>query len=150
MSAWWEDDPGRLTGEKMEMAVFFPGFELRRDGDTLYWIGTLISDIGGCPYRVLVAYPDRFPYEAPKAFILEPEIPHSPHRWSDGSLCLFDPNDRSVTSEITAAKILGWTGLWIFCQEHWEAAGGEERLLSTGGEDKGYEFWPSEQVTHHD
>lgn len=82
------------------------------------WTGVLQPSVNSPRYRVMITYT---PPRSPRVFILDPELrPNAPHRYSDGSLCLYYPNDQSWTpSAYIAGTILPWTSVWLKCYELW-------------------------------
>jgi len=120
--SWWERNPGRLVLELKIMRDRYPQFELKNVDGRLVWHGFLRSNRGNY-YEIAVVYPDNFPYEAPKAYILEPKISGAKHMFSDGSLCLFAPFDRTWEEKTTAATIVTWVATWIFAYEMWKETG---------------------------
>jgi hypothetical protein len=125
-SVWYELDPPRLVQERDAMHARFPQFRLRRSGRTLYWDGQLTSN-GGETYRIVIRYPDSFPDLPPKVFPIDPDIIalHNEatlelkHQFSDGSLCLFHPNDRFFQKRSTAVTVIAAAAAWFAAYEYW-------------------------------
>ena len=116
MSSWYERDPRRLQKET-ELMRAFTRAQLRRSGASLIWYETIRSEAHRA-FRLLVEYPDRFPYSRPRAFIASPDIGGAPHRLSDGSLCLF--NDPWATDiKTTALVVRNRAVTWILAYEVW-------------------------------
>lgn len=74
-------------------------------------------------YRILVKYTLG---RAPLVWVTEPLLvmeAHgrlTPHLYSNGSLCLFDPAKAEWTdASVIAYTILPWTLRWLFHYEHW-------------------------------
>lgn len=94
---------------------------LARSGETLFWVEDLVAE-SGAPYRLKISYPERFPHEPPKAFVVWPDIKTAPHRFSDGSLCLFDrPSASGVKT--TALVVRNRAVAWFLAYEIWRATG---------------------------
>ena len=97
------------------MQRFFPRFEYRWGSGI--WFGTLRPRDSSPEYVVRVAARME---STPVVHILEPEIITAPHRYSDRSLCLFYPQDRSWSaSSIIALTIVPWTAEWLWLYECW-------------------------------
>ncbi len=93
---------------------------LARDGDTIFWVEDLVAE-SGARYRLKVVYPDRFPHERPKAFVVSPDVKGAPHRWGDGSLCLFGSGPTGVKT--TALVVRNRAVTWFLAYEFWKATG---------------------------
>lgn len=126
---WYIENPARLILERRAMTERFPPFELRCDGSSLFWIGTLTSNLGNS-YEIAVIYPDDFPTTPPKVYPLDPPIylVDEPtgwlkHQFRDGSLCLFHPADRFFEKNTTAATVVALAAAWIFAYEQWRTSG---------------------------
>lgn len=120
---WWEHLPGRLILDQQIMNESFPGFSLYNEEDRLVWKGELTSNTD-VKYEVWVTYPDNYPEEELRAFILDPDVSNCPkHIYKDGHLCLWYPSDRTYQSKTTPATVLGITSAWIFCYEEFQRSG---------------------------
>lgn len=134
---WFERNPARLVLERNAVAARFPGFRLVRDKQTLYWVGTLVSN-SGRPYEVTVEYPDNFPDTPPKVFPTNPPIAiwrddkMLKHQYKDGSLCLFHPSDRFFEPKTTAVTVIATAAAWLFAYEQWL--------------DSGKQSWPGQEA----
>jgi|SRR5690554_4565328 len=106
-----------------EMRTAFPIFTHRigRDREVV-WFGQLQPNADSGSYRIKVVY--RL-FGPPKVFVLSPAPPaNAPHRYSDGSLCLYWPKEwRWSDSESIAATIMVWAALWLEYYEIWQAVG---------------------------
>lgn len=128
MSLWYESNPARLVLEQEAMKRRFPGFQLNREGATLFWLGTLTSNTNK-QYQIAVSYPDNFPDVPPKVYPIDPLIAiwrddrMLQHQYNDGSLCLFHPNDRFWESKTTAATVIATAAAWFFAYERWLESG---------------------------
>src|SRR5262245_35800877 len=128
--SWYETNPARLLLERKAMETRFPQFQLVREGDQLVWVGTLTTNRGK-DYEIAIYYPDDFPTSAPKVFPINPQITSwkdqqaglLQHQWSDGSLCLYYPDDRSLNANTTAATITAIAAAWFFAYESWLESG---------------------------
>ncbi|WP_191566219.1 hypothetical protein [Metabacillus idriensis] len=81
------------------------------------WIGTLCPSPSSPVYTVKIIY-DRY---RPRVFILNPKIDdYAPHRYPDGSLCLYYPTDKSHHDGLFIADtMIPWTAEWLYFYEKW-------------------------------
>jgi hypothetical protein len=91
------------------------------DRGDLCWREILISN-SGTAYEVVITYPPSFPFERPRACIVAPALDHAPHRYVDGTLCLF-PTAFDETLSCTAGVIRGRVALWVDIYESWQRTG---------------------------
>jgi len=114
----------RLTiGQQMgAMQHHFPHFAYGRPNNVPTWRGTLQPTETSPEYLVKVTY--RQP-KAPNVWILSPALrSDAPHRYSDGSLCLYYPRDQSWRPDMFIAKtIVPWAALWLAFYELWLRTG---------------------------
>jgi hypothetical protein len=105
--------------QRHEMIAAFPGFRYRitRLGG-VEWRGGLQPTVDSATYDVSVLHE---PNRTPKVRVLRPSIRlNAPHRYGDGSLCLYWPQEwRWNPRESLAATILPWTALWLYYYELW-------------------------------
>lgn len=100
------------------MRTYFPSFRYRLERGVLIWCGTL-QPTGASPhYHVRITYA---PGNPPKVWVTSPSLRQDvPHRYSDKSLCLYFPDDKSWTSSSGIAKtIVPWTAEWLLFYENW-------------------------------
>jgi hypothetical protein len=143
---WWNDYPQVFARERAEMQSCFPGFSFAL-GEHGLWTGWLPSEYHpGRGFNLEVRYTGSFPFEPPKAFVISPVIEVSPHRWRDGSLCLFAEEDASAFR--SAPVLVARAKVWLWCQETWELSGGYARYRETGDVRETFDFWPSGQERH--
>lgn len=104
------------------MLADFPTFRYRREHHIPTWRGTLQPTETSPVYAVKLVY--RCPYP-PQVRILSPALQHdAPHRYHDGSLCLYYPPDKSWTPMQPLSKtIISWTALWLVYYELWLQTG---------------------------
>ena len=128
---WYERDKKRLKIEITAVKDRYPQFELikLRDG-RLAWRGWLrtrrAADTYGRRYGVLVVYPSNYPVDAPRVYVEGISgIESTPHMFSDGSLCLFYPNDPRQWNpqQSTAVVAISWTAAWLHAYEVWKRTG---------------------------
>jgi hypothetical protein len=109
-----------------EMRRRYPQFTSSWHRGHITWTGT-ITPATGCDFYLL-----RIGYrlgEHPHVFVAKPELmtrngERVPHRYADGSLCLYRPKYREWTSaDAIATTILPWSSLWLYDYEVWLATG---------------------------
>lgn len=98
----------------------FPQFRFSWRQST--WVGTLSPSDDSPQYLIRITY--RLG-RAPKVEVLSPAIrPDAPHRFGDGSLCLYYSKDGSWHSQVCIAEsIIPWAAEWLFYYEHWLKSG---------------------------
>jgi hypothetical protein len=116
-------DPHRLAREAELMYENTRASLAQSPDGRHYWIERLVSEAGR-PYTLVIDYPPQFPYERPKAFIVEPPVRSGPHMLADGSLCLFD-NPWATDAKCTALVVRNRAVAWMLAYEAWQATGGE-------------------------
>lgn len=119
------------------MLSLFPQFKYRRRNQCPTWRGSLQPTDESPTYTVRIAYP--YPF-SPRVWIVFPFIdPDAPHRYSDQSLCLYYPQDRSWHGRrFIAETIVPWTAEWLAFYEIWCLTGewyGDE-VLHTGNKSR--------------
>jgi hypothetical protein len=118
--AWHDQDPRRLAQEVELMGAHTRADLLRLGGGRLAWHERLRSTTTGRSYELLVQYPDRFPFEVPRALIVSPAVEGAPHRYGDGALCLWHS---PVPIKTTALTTRNRAVLWFLAYEIWTASG---------------------------
>jgi hypothetical protein len=114
-------EPGRLAKEAELMYGHSLAALVQGSNGEFRWVERLVS-AGGQRYTLAIVYPPQFPYERPKAFIVEPAIPSAPHRLGDGSLCLFD-NPWATDTKCTALVVRNRAVTWMLVFEAWRKTG---------------------------
>ena len=114
---WHIRDPRRFQKE-VEIMRHGSHARLMSEGGRVFWLEDLRSPTGR-PYRLVIDYPDRFPYEAPRAFVVEPRITGAPHVLVDGSLCLFDNPLAGIGLGTTALLVRNRAVTWFLLYEIW-------------------------------
>lgn len=103
------------------MSQLFPQFKYHRSSNS--WIGNLKPSLESPEYKIRISF--RIGYH-PQVFVISPQIsPSAPHVYrSNGSLCLYYPDDGSWSSEYFIAKtIVPWTAEWLRYYEIWQVTG---------------------------
>lgn len=127
MTMWYENEKNHYRLHKIETIIMkrkFPQFALYKSKekkeyvriDDIYWGGKLTTNFGNT-YSVAIVYPQNFPYGEIRAFIPQLFKTPTPHKYTDGHLCLYS-NDHGgggegIGRETTAATIVGWTAAWL-------------------------------------
>jgi len=111
-----------IAQQARQIDRLFPHFTYCRAKNIPTWRGTLQPTDSSPAYVVKVSY--RQP-KSPKVWVLSPKLrPDAPHRYPDGSLCLYYPRDLSWTpNAFIAETIIPWTALWLACYELWLCTG---------------------------
>ena len=116
--------PKQLTiGQQMAaMQHYFPHFTYKRRKHGRTWRGTLQPTETSPEYLVEVTYR---PPKSPPVRVLSPPLqPNAPHRYPDGSLCVYYPRDWSWSpAKFIAYTIVPWTALWLTFYELWLQTG---------------------------
>jgi ubiquitin-protein ligase len=112
---WYERYALRLAAEKIIMAENHPQFILKIDDrKRLFWEGLLQTNFGTL-YRVNILYPSSYPWQKPKLEIIDPRLrTDAPHRFVDGSLCIYPEgwNHKQCTAPAAVPLIAGWLILY--------------------------------------
>lgn len=123
MTTWFTRDPERLA---IETALMEHGTRavLRRTATDLMWVEDVRSTATGQLFTLAITYPERFPFEAPRGFILNPGIVGgAPHRFGDGSLCLFPDPRLADGPKTTALVVRNRAVVWFLAYEVWRVTG---------------------------
>lgn len=107
-----------LSLQSLHILHRFPGFTYRRERGAGVWRGTLQPRPLSQKYRVAIGYKLHC---HPTVKVITPTLlPKAPHRWSDGTLCLFYPKESPWRQDmLIATTILPWTALWLGYYELW-------------------------------
>ena len=114
----------QLALEARHIGKHFPEFELRRADSVLirhnwtvarsqqmFWIGSLKTH-SGAEYVVAAVYPCDYPFGEIYAYVLEPFLPMTEHRFQDGHLCLYDHQGNG--SKLAIRQPFLWRSLPLF------------------------------------
>jgi hypothetical protein len=96
----------------------FPGFRWRSTANGIQWNGALTPTEDSAKYQIRIVHKAG---RAPKVFVDDPDIvPNAPHRYRDGSLCLYWPAEWTWSEkEPLAGTIVPWAALWLYYYELW-------------------------------
>lgn len=102
--------------------TLFPGFNHQGPRSHGRWVGWLQPNEFAPRFRVRIKYDL---YSAPRVHVLEPTlVPNAPHRYSDGSLCLFFPSDGGWGDRsLIATTIIPWIISWLGYYDLWTQTG---------------------------
>jgi hypothetical protein len=119
--------PLSVAVQVQKMAKVYPSLRVKWERGEATWTGT-ITPLDGCSdYRVRISYRLE---KAPRVAVLSPTLSDRgdgtpiPHRYSDGSLCLYFPRYGEWASNyFLVDTIVPWTSLWLYYYEVWLATG---------------------------
>jgi hypothetical protein len=114
--------PVTIGHQIVQMQRVFPAFQYCRQDQIPTWYGPLQPARDSPTYTVKVAY--RFAgrhSKPPRVWVKSPKArADAPHRYNDGSLCLYFPPDRDWTPyKYISETIVPWTALWLAFYEIW-------------------------------
>lgn len=120
-----------LSAQIAKMREDFPDFTCHRQRDHRRkllptWRGVLQPLADSALYLVEISYRYDNQYsKSPRVWVKSPRLDsHAPHRYSDGSLCLYYPRDGSWTPyKYISETIVPWTALWLAFYEIWTTTG---------------------------
>jgi hypothetical protein len=98
------------------MQSLFPTFQYSREKSL--WRGPLQPSESSSLYTIEIEYK---PGKRPVVRVLHPNLDATaPHRYPDGSLCLYLPGDESWHSrKLLARTIVPWAAEWLLYYECW-------------------------------
>lgn len=116
-----------IAAQVAAMGRQYPNFKLNWKAGEARWTGP-IQPLADCEeYRVTIAY--RLG-KSPKVRVIAPVLRDRgdgvriPHRYSDGTLCLYRPAyGEWKAKDFIADTIVPWTALWLYDYEVWLATG---------------------------
>jgi hypothetical protein len=120
--------PLAVRAQIARMHILYPGLQrVSWKLGVVVWEGSLMPTDVSAMYRVSISYRLR---DAPKVFVATPQLRRNwngqkiPHRYADGSLCLYYPEYGEWTSSMFIAEtIVPWTALWLYHYEVWHSTG---------------------------
>jgi hypothetical protein len=113
---WWDRYPERAAREIQLMEENTNAAYSFQDRQ-LVWSETIYNNYGR-PFTIAIAHQHNHPFDLPKAFVLEPQVPPDlkHHIWPhDESLCLYMPGD--LDSSTTALTIRNLACMWATAYE---------------------------------
>ncbi|MDB5038865.1 MAG: hypothetical protein JWQ35_2393 [Bacteriovoracaceae bacterium] len=116
--------PLNILYQESGIRTHFPSFQFKHDWrrKRASWTGCLQ------PTPLSVRYKIKIDFQLgknPKIFVEDPIlIGNSPHRFKDGSLCLYHPLSGDWNNrELIAHTIIPWVSHWLWCYELWQISG---------------------------
>lgn len=109
---------------KAQGDVFVNNWKVASDG-LFYFIGKLRT-VSNNVYTVVINIPSDFPFGELKAFVTDPVIGSTEHRYSDGHLCLYGhegKGDLYQGGRTSVATVIAWTAAWLHAHESWKKKG---------------------------
>jgi len=120
--AWFEINQNRF---KYEISLLKKRFPNARRGIQDGRFTIYLKIIGRSQIFIArIIYPDNFPYQPPKAYIINPKLVnlYEPiHRFCDGSLCL--AKSEEINLETSGKDICDWVKDWVIGYEIWLKTG---------------------------
>lgn len=106
------------TRQIRAMRESFPQFTHASQGGGLVWRGTLRPTTESPVYSIVISHPFG---HTPEVWVVKPSIHRrAPHRYGDGSLCLFWPREwRWSAGACMAETLVPWTAFWLYFYEIW-------------------------------
>lgn len=121
---WFANERGRLRviAESAVMSRHFPQFVLMKGRDgLLMWRGVL-QPKSGRAFLVSAVLPARYPNQPPALHVLKPQLAGGcPHRYADGSLCVYPRNWIPATGTVVLA--IANAADWLRHYEGWRRTG---------------------------
>jgi hypothetical protein len=109
-------------GQINDMKNLFPGLRKIGHGINYSFIGNLQPTENSNIYKIKIEYKyyKNSKKKIPHVFILNPIIERPIHMYSDGSLCLYHPDNFQWSHNCSIAKIIvPWTSTWLYFYEKW-------------------------------
>lgn len=126
-SSYFRKRPLTISQQAHKMRGGWPGFNLKFKPGVVIWTGAMQPTPLSDTYQVQVRYAIG---SKPKITVLYPILRRNlkgekvPHRYSDGTLCLYQPRYGEWTPQLFIADtILPWISLWLAHYEYWLATG---------------------------
>ncbi|HRP01172.1 MAG TPA: hypothetical protein PLE30_00835 [Candidatus Kapabacteria bacterium] len=105
-----------------EMQKYFPQFKICGHGLNYSFVGNLKPSENSNLYKIKIEYKyyKNSRKKIPQVFILNPIIERPIHMYSDGSLCLYHPDNFQWSHSCSIAKIIvPWISTWLYFYEKW-------------------------------
>lgn len=123
MKGFWRRSPPVSVGHHVISVIRrFPSFSFKYEGGKPTWRGRLQPSSCSPAYSVKIVYSLG---DVPRVWVVSPPLDSkAPHRFPDGSLCLFYPKDHSWHSGLLIADtIIPWAAEWLMFYELWQETG---------------------------
>jgi hypothetical protein len=127
MGHYWKTRTVSLAEQAFALKIKYPDFQVFLDRVTMKVKGSLRPTSRSETYRFSITYGLIWP---PITRIISPELfinfkgEKIPHRYSDNSLCLYQPKYGEFTrSTYISETIVPWTSLWLYYYEVWHTTG---------------------------
>ncbi len=85
-------DISRINSEFYQAREHFSYVELHPTTEGKVYVKTVLQPSSQQYYSVEIHFPDSYPNEMPKVYIIKPEINSSPHRYEAGNICYLHPS----------------------------------------------------------
>ncbi|HPG57895.1 MAG TPA: hypothetical protein PKW98_08750 [Candidatus Wallbacteria bacterium] len=130
----------RIQADVEALAVKFPQFKLYRaereivssgwrvaGSGEFYFLGKLKTR-GSNLYTVALCVPRDYPFGELRAFVIDPYISSTEHRFNDGHLCLYGGHGGGVGQKYESGRtgpvaVIAWTAAWLHAYESWKKTG---------------------------
>lgn len=125
-SRYWHATGLSFGVQLAAMSEVYPQLAVEKRKHGAAWTGPLQPTPLSRTYTVHVGWDLA---SAPKVNVLKPELEavndqKIPHRYGDGSLCLYRPGKGEWTDKkLIAYTIIPWACLWLAYYEYWRATG---------------------------
>jgi hypothetical protein len=118
---WWTRYPDRAEKEMLMMEDNTNAIAFTRD-EKLIWSETVYTDFG-TRFSLLIETDYGYPSQSPNVYVTDPNIEYEDgkHMYSDGHLCLFEPDVYS--SRWSVLQIRNMAASWCFCYEVYSETG---------------------------
>lgn len=110
--------PVTLALQDVHVRHHFPNFTCRIKRGKAIWSGALQPRLSSPAYKIQIEYQFQ---RVPKVYVVWPKlIENAPHRYQDGTLCLYWPKEWQWHAyELIATTILPWAAHWLYFYELW-------------------------------
>ena len=130
----------RLQTDIQSLALKFPQFRLYRANKEVvsgnwkiagtneyYFLGKLRTRSANL-YTIVISVPRNYPFGELRAFVIEPFIPATEHRFNDGHLCLYgghggETGAKYETGRTSPVSVIAWSAAWLHAYESWKKTG---------------------------
>jgi len=116
-----------IAQQRARMQACYPRFTSNWERGLIRWTGEIQPTDTSERYRIAVAYRLE---STPKVHVIAPVLRTRdngqpiPHRYPDGSLCLYLANSGEWTAnDCIAETTIPWASLWLYYYEVWHATG---------------------------